>query len=153
MHTIPEADARALLKRTLHCEDCGEWRPHKVQPGTRVLGIGAVDAEGVGVGMYVELIYRHGFRTNMTTYLFTLFKRHPYGKERVYQLEVTQAPRPVKDLHKQSHEHMGAARSIGSASWATWAYDEVLAYFCAQANVKFIPVPSDPESFDLKGDI
>lgn len=151
MRTIPEEEARVLVRNPLICQDCGEWAPMKVQPGTVVLGSGVLDLSGVSTQMYVELAYRHGHRTNITTYLFTLFKRYPYGKERVYQLEVTQTPKRIKDMHKISHEHMGSVRTPGRAEWAAWGYDEVLRHFCAMTNLSFTPPPAHPEDFQLKG--
>lgn len=116
------------------------------------LGVGVLDEDGVGVQMYVELMYRHSHKTSLTSYKFTLFKRHRYGKDRVYQLDVTQTRKPVKDAHALSHEHMGASKSPGDASWASWGYDEVLAHFCERTNITFRPLPLHPDHFQLTGD-
>lgn len=152
MRNIPEAEARNLVSRPLICDDVGIWTPAKIQPGTLILGAGVVDENGISVQMYVELIYRRSYKTKLTVYLFTLFKRYSYGKERVYQLEVTHPPKRIKDMHKLSHEHMGSCRSMGDAKWAEWEYHDVLAHFCAQANITFRPVPAHPEDFQLTGD-
>lgn len=152
MRNIPEQEALGLLRHPLACEDVGDWNPVKIQPGTKSLGGGVVDSDGVGAQMYVELVYRRSHKTNITIYMFTLFKRYSYGKERIYQLEVTQTPKRIKDMHKISHEHMGSARSVGHADWASWGYDEVLAYFCARTNITFRPMPAHPEHFHLTGD-
>ncbi|MDB5911201.1 MAG: hypothetical protein JWP34_5318 [Massilia sp.] len=150
MRIIPEDDARALVRNPLTCEDVGDWATLKVQPGTVVIGVGVLDENGVSVRMYVELVYRPSYKTKITRYLFTLFQRFPYGNERIYQLEVTQTPKLVRDMHKLSHEHMGSLRTTGDASWATWGYDEVLAHFCAQTNITFAPSPVHPETFELR---
>jgi hypothetical protein len=152
MHNILEAEARELVSNPLVCVDVGDWTPIKTQSDTRIVGVGVLDEHGVGVRMYVELVYRRSHKTNMTTYMFTLFKRYSYGKERVYQLEVRQTPVRIKDVHKISHEHMGCARTLGHANWASWGYDEVLAHFCARTNITFRPVPTHPEHFQLTGD-
>jgi hypothetical protein len=151
MRNIPEEEARGLVSRPLICADATDWGAVKIQPGTRIIGAGVIDEDGVGAQMYLELIYRHSHKTKITTYMFTLFKRYSYGKERVYQLEVTQTPRRIKDAHEISHEHMGSARSIGDAAWASWGYDEVLAHFCTQTNITFQPAPAHPEHFQLTG--
>ncbi|RJG08311.1 hypothetical protein D3872_24565 [Massilia cavernae] len=92
MRTITEDEARALMRDPLKCEDIGEWLPLKVQPGTVSVGVGVLDEFGASAQMYVELVYRRSHKTTVTRYVFTLFQRFPYGKERVYQLEVTHAP-------------------------------------------------------------
>lgn len=152
MRNIPESEAISFLATPLLCEDCGDWSPIKVQPGSFRLGSGVLDQHGVSAQMYVELLYHHGHRTNITTYKFTLFKRHAFGNDRVYQLEIMQSKMPIKDVHKRSHEHMGATRSIGCAKWASWGYDDVLAHFCAATNLTFNPTPVHPEHFQLTAD-
>lgn len=152
MLKMSEEEARALVSRPLFCEDIEEWVPLKVQPGTKTCGAGILDQDGQSVRMYVELTYRATHRTKITTYLFTLFKRHAHGKERVYQLEVTQTPKRVKDLHKLSHEHMGGLRTNGGVNWDRWNYDDVLAHFCSATNITFRPKPSHPDEFKLTAD-
>jgi hypothetical protein len=152
MRHIPEEEALGLVSGPLVCEDAPGWTPIKFQAGTVRLGAGVVDAHGVGTQMYLELIYRRSYKTNITIFMFTLFKRYSYGKERIYQLEVTQTPKRIRDLHKISHEHMGSTRTIGDAKWARWGYDEVLAHFCARTNLTFRPVPPHPEHFQLTGE-
>lgn len=152
MQTIPEAEAISLLSQPLFCEVDGGWTPTKPQPGTMTLGAGVLDEDGVGAQMYVELLYRKSFKTKITTYKFTIFSRRTYGKERVYQLDVVQYPRPVKDAHSLPHEHIGSTRLPGDAKWSKWGYDEVLAHFCVRTNVTFQPVPAHPEDFQLTGD-
>jgi hypothetical protein len=152
MRNIPENEALDLVSGPLICKDASGWTPIKVQPGTVRLGAGVLDIHGIGTQMYVELIYRRSHKTNSTIFKFTLFKRYSFGKERVYQLEVTQTPRRIKDLHKISHEHVGSTRTIGDAKWANWGYDEVLAHFCARTNITFRPAPPHPEHFQLTGE-
>jgi hypothetical protein len=86
MRDIPETEARALLGAPLRCEDCGSWQPLKISPDTMVLAAGILDADGVSARMHLELNYRYGHKTKIKMYVFTVFKRNPYGSERVYQL-------------------------------------------------------------------
>lgn len=152
MQRISEEEARSLISRPLFCEEIGAWSPLKVQPGTVSCGVGVIGASGESVRMYVELIYRVTQKTKITTYLFTLFNRKAHGKERVYQLEVTQTPKPLKDLHRLSHEHMGSLRTLGGVDWNGWEYDDILAHFCTVTNITFKPKPSHPEEFKLTAD-
>lgn len=64
-----------------------------------------------------------------------------YGLDRVYQLCVNRASKPVKDAHRHSHEHLGSLRRAGSTAWPKWGYDEILAYFCTQRILYFCPRP------------
>lgn len=151
MQDIPEAEARALLSGPLRCEDCDEWEPVRIQPGTFTTSAGVLDAHGVGTRLHVNLDYRNSQKTKTIKYVFSVFKRQPYGRDRVYQLEIVQSPSQSKDLHKRAHEHYGKARINVDASWCEWRYDEVLAYFCRQTNIAFEPKPPHPEHFQLKG--
>jgi hypothetical protein len=92
--------------------------------------------------MAVELNFTHS--SAKKKYVFSVFPLDRSSTERVYQLEVTQALRKPKDTHGHSHEHIGDQRFIGPASWRNWSYDEVLAYFCAQTNITFLPFPPCP---------
>lgn len=149
MQKISEEEARALVSRPLFCEDIDSWSPLRVQPGTASCGAGVLDESGQSARMYVELIYRATHKTKFTTYVFTLFKRSTHGKERVYQLEVTQTPKRIKDLHRLSHEHVGSLRSLGRVDWSDWDYEAVLAHFCVSTNITFTPKPRHPEEFLL----
>jgi hypothetical protein len=151
MNDIPEAEARSLLSCPLRCEGCEEWEPLRTQPGSFTTGAGVVDARGVGSRLYVQLDYRNSLKTRSVKYVFTVVKRQPYGRDRVYQLEIFQVPKQLKDIHRRSHEHFGDSRVLGDASWNDWGYDDVLAYFSKQTNIAFYPEPPHPEHFQLKG--
>jgi len=152
MQKIAEEEARSLVSRPLFCEDIEAWSPLKVQPGTVGCGAGVLDENGLGARMYVELTYRTSHKTKITTYIFTLLKRHAHGKDRVYQLEVRQTPKRVRDLHKLSHEHMGSLRTDGGVNWDSWTYEDVFAHFCKATNLTFKPKPPHPEEFKLTAD-
>lgn len=117
MPKITEAQARMLLRRPLRCEGDVAWKPQRHGRQGRVLSVGLVDGIGAATAMVVELRYTHNARAGKTRYLFSVFLRHRYGPERVYQLEVTQASRDSKNMHGKSHEHIGDLRSIGPALW------------------------------------
>lgn len=151
MQDIPEAEARALLSGDLRCEDAPDWMPLKMQPNTFEMGVGVINSDGRSAGMYVQLHYQSSAKTKIIKYQFTVFRRLSYGLERVYQLQVNHFPVPMRDAHQWSHEHMGKLRVTGDASWANWRYDDVIAYFCKQTNIAFLPTLPHPEHFQLRG--
>jgi hypothetical protein len=151
MPDISEPEARILLSQPLRCEDAPDWKNAGVQVGTSVLRSGLVDPMGVATGLYLELLYIPRPRALLVSYRFSVFRRNRCDVERVYQLTVNQSASPIKDKHRQSHEHLGASRHTGKASWQNWSYDEVFAYFCARTNITFNPVPAHPERFRNKG--
>ncbi|MES2322381.1 MAG: hypothetical protein V4633_08980 [Pseudomonadota bacterium] len=151
MKEIPESEARDLLVPGLVCEGCDDWQSKQVQPGTVFAGGGVVDSHGLGTRLIVDLLFRREQKTRFITYTFTVFRRNPLGRERIYQLAVTRTPKPLKDAHRRSHEHVGDKRYPGSAEWDNWEYDEILDYFCAKTNISFRPRPPHPEHFQLKG--
>ena len=151
MNDIPESEALALLQLPKFCKDLREWEVVKGQPDTVGIGIGILDAEGLSMRMYAELHYHRGAKTRIASYKFSVFRRTRLAIERVYQLQVNIFPKPVRDKHQLSHEHIGDARYPGDASWATWSYDEVIEHFCRRTNLKFDVRPLHPEDFRLQG--
>lgn len=150
MNTISEAEARALLAKPLECIDCPDWSGWKMMEGTVQTSMGLVDEFGIGSRLQVALRFHRSAKTKRVTHLFTVYKVEPHGLERVYQLDVRQFPKPVKDEHMRPHEHWGARRLPGTESWATWSYEQVLAYFASQTKILFKPRPAHPEAFELK---
>lgn len=104
MNDIPEAEARELLQRLTFCELDGEWSPEKTQPGTFAISAGMTDEEGISTMMQVKLCFRRSLKTGIVRYVFSVFKRTPYSLERVYQLDVRQCKKKIKNLHDRSHE-------------------------------------------------
>ena len=151
MNNIPRNEAESLLSTPLRCEDCTEWTPIKLQPGSVAIETGIVNEMGVGTGLSVRLDYKNSPKTKIIRYQFSVFKRQPYGLDRVYQLTISQTPKLPKDLHSRSHEHMGDFRETGPSEWNSWKYDEVLDYFCRRTHIEFRPLPPHPEEFHLKG--
>lgn len=151
MHTLPEAEARALLSIPTVCEDIGAWQASRAQPDTWTCGAGLVHQDGTRVGCIVELLKHQSRKTRIVRYALSVFKQSPSGLYRAYQLDVTKWPRMPADLHQGPHEHMGDLRINGDARWLAWGYDDALAHFAAQTNITFVPPVEDPEVFVLRG--
>lgn len=150
MNDIPEAEARELLQRLTFCELDGEWSPEKTQPGTFAISAGMTDEEGISTMMQVKLCFRRSLKTGIVRYVFSVFKRTPYSLERVYQLDVRQCKKKIKNLHDRSHEHIGDLKLQGADDWAQWEFKDVLAYFCSATNLTFSVGPVHPEHFELR---
>jgi hypothetical protein len=133
------------------CVGCRPWEPWPLQQGTVIATGGIVDDDGISTGLYAELMFRRSQKTKTVRYKFTVFHATRWGPERVYQLDISQSERPTKDWHHLPHEHWGAERLMGSASWLEWSYDEVLDYFCDRAGLAFDQRPQHPEHFSLEG--
>jgi hypothetical protein len=131
--------------------DSPSWEPLKNQPGTFKTENGVVDSEDIGTKMYVQLYYQSSIKTKIKRFKFSLFLRRPYGLDRIYQLDVVQFSKAIKDMHKRSHEHYGDTRTVGQLHWENWQYDDVLAYFCSRTGLVFEPQLTHPEHFELKG--
>ncbi len=151
MVDIPESEARHLLDQDLSCIDSPAWIPIKVQPGTLEIEVGVIDTLGRSAGLSVQLIYRYSPRTKRISYRFSVFKRQPYGLERVYQLAIQQWPSQIKDEHTRSHEHFGDRRTIGPKDWDRWTFEQVIGFFCKRTNITFNPSIPHPENFELSG--
>lgn len=151
MNKVSEEEARSLFELPLVCEECPEWKYSPGVKGEMSTGAGLLNSHGVGVKLYTDLIFKRSPKTNTVRYIFSVFRRQISGIERIYQLDVMQWARPVRDLHQMPHEHMGTARNIGDDTWSTWNYHDVISRFCSQTNITFLPVINDPEDFKLKG--
>ena len=151
MRDVTEQDASALLAAPLLCEDCEDWKPSRTSKGLLEAGCGLISREGVNLRLYVDMRFRRTGKTNGRFYMFSIFRRQPYGQERIYQLDIRQYPVTPRDHHLLPHEHIGSARQIGDAEWLNWTYDQVLAHFCARTNVTFIPQLPHPDEFRLRG--
>lgn len=151
VHDVNYEEAQELLKTPQRCENPGDWEPEKQQRDTWSLSIGVLDQNGIRTQLQVQLIYRHSQKTGLTWYKFTVFLRHAWGLERVYQLDVTHSLRPIKDKHSLPHEHFGKRRVNGELSWQKWQMKDVLQRFSTQTKIEFLPPVSHPEVFELKG--
>lgn len=151
MSRVTEAEALAILSVIGRCIDIGEWLPVRQQPNTWVCSSGVVDAEGVRTPLSVELLFRRSPKTGMIWYKFSVFRRHPWGTEGVYQLDVQQYAKPLKNLHDLPHEHMGNQRIDGRPEWANWPFENVVHYFSERTQIDFEPPVMHPDAFELKG--
>jgi hypothetical protein len=152
MNDIPESEAQGLLSRRTFCEMDGDWIPEKIQPGTFTISAGLTDEDGVGTMMQVKLFFRRSYKTGMVNYVFSVFKRTPYSLERVYQLDIRQCRKRIKNPHDLSHEHIGKLRLTGAPEWAQWQFEDILEYFSNATNVVFSVGPVYPEHFELRGE-
>lgn len=151
MLDIPESEAKALLAHGLRCIDCETWIPHKVNKFLSTACAGTLDNQGVSPGIIVVLEYYLHPVTQLKRYKFSVFKQRPYGLDRVYQLEVTQSKKPLKDAHTKPHEHFGDTRTNGDDGWSLWSYDEALNHFCERTKITFEPPIQTPEeTFKLR---
>lgn len=150
MHLISESEARELLNQTLICTDCESWFPEKSSPYTQTASAGLTDGEGVRLQLLLELkVLKHPI-TRVTKYLFTIYSTYTWGKTRIYQLDIKQTVKSIKNSHNLPHEHYGDLRLNGDDSWQFWDYDEVLDYFCQKTGVIFNPKTPSPTTFALK---
>lgn len=152
MSKVTLSEAKDLLSQPLTCEDSPDWSPTKGVKGLLSTSCGLLDSNGKSTKLIAELQYRRSAKTNVIRYVFSVYQRQlPKGLERVYQLDVPQWPRPVKDLHQLPHEHVGDERNLGADYWSKWQYEDVLEYFCTQTNITFMPDMPHPEELHLKG--
>lgn len=151
MNDVEFSEAIRLLSQPLRCEDIEFWRSEKQQPDTWSCSGGLLKVDGVSAAMLVELIYRRSQKTGIVLYKFSVFLQHAWGLERVYQLEVRQAKRPLKDVHSRPHEHFGDQRTLGEPSWSTWTFHDTLRHFEQRTGIEFDPLVQEPDHFELKG--
>ena len=149
MEYTPEDEARALLAKPLICEDSPAWSQQKNQPGTFTLECGLVDADGRGSGLHVQLVYRFSQKTKTRKFAFSVFQRSLGTPQRVYGLDLKQAPRKLINDHDMPHEHFGNKREEGGDDWISWGFDDAITQFCLSTNITFVPTIEDPEEFRL----
>ena len=145
MDDIPESDARNLLRGPLVCQDVPDWKYGVTELNCTLEG-GLIDSMGLATELYVSLKYRRRGKSRLVSYTFSVLRRNRKEVERVYQLTINRTGKPIKDKHRQPHEHIGASRRNGCPEWQEWSYDQVLAYFCAQTNITFVPTPVNPDA-------
>ena len=147
MPDITESEARKLLERPQWCHNAGGWVSVPAQVYKRKLESGLVDSTGSRTGLYVNLNYLRRARSRFISYTFSVLRGNKFDVDRVYQLTVVCSAKPLKDKHRQCHEHLGNSRYIGDPEWQKWRYDEVLMHFCERANITFVPMPDHPDTF------
>lgn len=151
LNDLDHDEARALFQVPRVCEDFDEWVPDKNQRDCWTLTCGVINKETSSrAGLLVELTFRRSHKTKSVWYKFTVFKQHPWGLERAYQLDILQYAKRIP-THDKPHVHMGSKRIEGAAEWTDWSFEEVLAKFTEQTNIEFNPQVEHPEKFELKG--
>jgi hypothetical protein len=130
--------------RFLICRDYSDWVVSGVPKLQFRLTAGLTTAQGERVPLTVELRFLTDVNNKRRKYVFSLLRQVRYKKERVFQLEISQPPKPAKDKHSASHEHHGEERVDVSEVLAAGRFDELLLYFCSQTKVEFRPPPVDP---------
>lgn len=151
MNDVEFDEAGRLLGQPLRCEDMPGWRAEKQQPDTRSCSCGLLKADGASARMTVQLLHRRSHKTGAVLYKLGVFLQHSWGLERVYQLEVRQERRPLKDAHARPHEHFGNRRTEGDPSWSKWSFHDALRHFSARTGIVFDPEVQDPDHFELEG--
>lgn len=151
MNSVSEAEAIALLAVPATCVEIDDWEQLKPQPGTCVCRAGVVDQDGVAKGLIVELLHRRTHKTKSIKYKFTVFKQEAWGLERVYQLDIEQFHKQLKNPHDLPHEHLGGKRVRGDATWSSWTFSEVLRYFTERTKITFQLPVKHPEVYELRG--
>jgi hypothetical protein len=151
MSKVTEAEALALLSNPKQCIDIGAWLPVRHLANTWSCASGVINAEGVGTHLWVDLVLRRSPKTRMIWYKFSVFRRHAWGTEMVYQLDVQCYEKRLKNAHDMPHEHMGDLRMQGSLTWAQWSFEDVLRRFSERTKIDFEPPVSHPDDFELKG--
>jgi hypothetical protein len=150
VNDVPEVEARELLALPRTCEDAPDWKFNKLKPGLATMECGLIEADGSSTGLQVHLAVARSTKTKLRTFKFSVFHAQLGGLRRVYQLHITATAHNPKNWHDLAHEHIGTARIPGQSDWLGWAFEDVLQYFCQQANITFIPPMDDPEAFKLK---
>ena len=151
MFDIPESEAKALLDQGSCCINCEPWIPHKIIRFLSTATAGTLDGQGVSQGIIVSLDYYSHPLTQIKRYKFSVFKQRPYGLDRVYQLDVIQSKKTLKDAHAKPHEHFGNTRVTGEDAWSLWGYYDALNYFCERTKITFEPPVQTPdEAFKLR---
>lgn len=150
MQDACHAEALALLSQPSICEDAPDWRPGKDKPWHMGIECGLIRADGIRAGLLLTLEYVFSPKTRITRYQFGIYRALLGGRQRVYQLSISHARKPVKDLHALPHEHYGNQRLPCPPQASAWTFAEALSYFAQRTNLTFRPPVEDPSTFRLK---
>lgn len=150
INDLDTEDAIALFSVPRTCQDMGDWIPEKQQANTWTASCGVLNQDGSSAGLLVELFFRKSSKTGTAWYKFTVFKRHIWGPERAYQLDIEQFTKRIS-IHDQPHEHFGKDRIAGDPAWASWSFEQGLQRFCERTKISFTPPVEDPhKGFKLR---
>ena len=150
MNNLQENEARALLTKPLFCEDLGDWMPIRKSLFIHEIESGLIDEDGIATKLHLKLHYFYNPSTKVKNYLFSMYNKTPYGLERVYQLDIFQTSRDIKDLHKRPHEHIGNKRLTLDEAFKNCNFTVALNHFLSQTNITISGDVDSPEEFRLK---
>lgn len=151
MNNVSHAQALALLGQSLLLEGPCEFLPSRHRPWHYVIEQGLVNrTDSTRAGLTVKLEYVITPKAHLRTWQFGVFKAQLGSPSRVYQLTITSAKKPIKDLHRLSHEHMGDCRSEAQPQWSGWTFEQALTYFCSRTNITIEPPLDNPEHLRLR---
>lgn len=143
-------EARALLAPGSICEDAPDWLASENRPWHRSVEHGLLRADGTRAGLILTVDFVFSQRTQITKFQFGIYRGLVGGRQRVYQLTINQARKPLKDRHAWSHEHYGDERTTCPDGCDAWTFEQLLAYFCERTNLSIRPPIEDPATFRLK---
>lgn len=99
--------------------------------------------------LVVEILVKQSKQTQIKHFLFSVDRPRPYPA-RVYQLEIRNCPKALRDLHQWPHEHFGSSEREACLEWKDWSFHAAFEYFKDRANIKFDPNLPDPLKLELK---
>ena len=150
MNKLQENEAKALLTKPLFCEDLGDWMPIKKSNFIHEIESGLLDEDGIATKLHLKLHYFYNPTTKVKNYVFSVYNKTPYGLEVVYQLDIFQTSRYIKDLHKLPHEHIGNKRLTLDEAFKNCNFTVALNHFLSQTNITISGDVDSPEEFRLK---
>lgn len=150
MNKLQENEAKALLTKPLFCEDLGDWIPTKKSNFIHEIESGLLDEDGIATKLHLKLHYFYNPTTKVKNYVFSVYNKTPYALEVVYQLDIFQTSRYIKDLHKLPHEHIGSKRLTLDEAFKNCNFTVALNHFLSQTNITISGDFDSPEEFRLK---
>ena len=145
---IPSKEVADLLKG-LYCEDLSDWQTISSSRFALEIENGLMNADGVYCKLFLKLHYFHNPKIKLKSYTLSIFRKSIYGSELVYQLDIVQPPKALKDLHKYPHEHFGDLREFGTEEWLTWSFDEAINYFLSRTGITILGNLDPPDIYKL----
>ena len=150
MNKLQENEAKSLLTKPLFCEDLGDWMPNKKSNYIHEIESGLIDEDGITTKLHLKFHYFYHPTTKVKNYIFSVYNKTPYGLERVYQLDIVQTKRYIKDLHKRPHEHIGNKKLALDETFQNCNFEVALNHFLSQTNITITGGVDSPNEFKLK---
>lgn len=149
MTTLSKDEAITLLSQPLLCEDHDGWVPDRDLPNDFHFVGGLVYENGDRARLVVQILVKLSKQTQIKHFLFSVDRPRPYPA-RVYQLEIRNCPKALRDLHQWPHEHFGSSSRDSFLEWKDWSFQAAFEHFQNQTNVRFDPSLLDPLALELK---